>query len=259
MNDEVKKTATSRREPPEELAQELETLGSEAGSYEFQPLSAMRRAIARRTTESFRDIPHFSLLAKVEVDALSSRRHAFNRETSARTSLNDWIIKAAALALQRAPAANASFTAKGLIFHRHSDIAVAVATESGLVTPIVRRAEQKSLEEISAEMRELAKRAREKRLAHTEYTGGTFSISNLGMFGVTSFSSVLNPPQGCILSVGEAAKQHVFRDDEACVASVMQVTLTCDHRVVDGAIGAGWLQQFRQLIEQPQSWAEGLG
>jgi pyruvate dehydrogenase E2 component (dihydrolipoamide acetyltransferase) len=233
-------------------------MGVPPGSYDFQPLDAVRRTIARRMTDSFRDVPHFPLLAKIEVDALLALRKELNgRPGAARVSLNDMLIKAAGLALKRFPAANASYTPKGLIYHHHADIAVAVAIEGGLVTPIIRRAEEKPLAEISREMKDLAERGRNKRLKPEEYFGGTFSISNLGMFGISSFASVLNPPQGCILSIGEPEKQYRFRGDEPYVATILNVTLTCDHRAVDGAIGAQWLQAFRGVIESPAALAEG--
>lgn len=257
MSEDGVRPAPRRREPPDELVQELEALGIPPGSYEYQPLDAVRRTIARRMTESFRDVPHFPLQAKIEVDALLRRRADLNAGASeVRISLNDLIIKAAALALRRHPAANASYSPRGLVFHHHADIAVAVAIEGGLVTPIIRNAEDKSLAEISREMKDLAARGRSKRLMPNEYFGGTFSISNLGMFGVSSFGSVLNPPQGCILSVGEPEKQYRFRGDEPYVATVLEVTLTCDHRVVDGATGARWLQAFKGLMEHPENWAE---
>jgi pyruvate dehydrogenase E2 component (dihydrolipoamide acetyltransferase) len=247
-----------QRTPPDELVAELQAIGIEPGSYRFQPLDAMRRTIARRTTESFRDVPHFPILMKAEVDQLLAHKDRAGA-AGAPVTLNDLLIKASALALVKVPAANASFTAKGLIFHNNADIAVAVATAGGLVTPIIRRVEDKSVVEISREMRDLAARAREKRLMPNEYIGGTFCISNLGMFGVTSFGSVINTPQGCILSVGAAEKQYVIRDDAPCIATVVELTLTCDHRVIDGAIGASWLQTFKRLLEAPETWADAVG
>ena len=256
MSEQRAPAAPARREPPAELVQELEAAGIPPGSYDFQPLDAVRRTIARRMTDSFRDVPHFPLQAKIEVDALLRRRAEINAAGGeSRISLNDMIIKASALALKRFPAANASYTPRGLVFHHHADIAVAVAIEGGLITPIVRAAEDKSLADISREMKDLAARGRNKRLMPNEYFGGTFSISNLGMFGISSFGSVLNPPQGCILSIGEPEKQYRFRGDDPYVATVLEVTLTCDHRVVDGATGARWLQVFRQLMEKPEEWA----
>jgi pyruvate dehydrogenase E2 component (dihydrolipoamide acetyltransferase) len=256
LSETVKAVAAGRRDPPQELVVELSALGIAPGSYDYQPLDAVRRTIARRMTDAFRDVPHFPLLAKIEIDSLVRCRKALNDgRPEARLSLNDMIIKAAALALKAYPAANASYTARGLVFHNHADISVAVAIEGGLVTPIIRHAEEKSLHDISREMKDLAERGRAKRLMPDEYFGGTFSISNLGMFGVASFGSILNSPQGCILSIGEPEKQYRFRGDDPYVATVMDVTLTCDHRVVDGATGARWLQAFRQLVEEPDGWA----
>jgi pyruvate dehydrogenase E2 component (dihydrolipoamide acetyltransferase) len=246
-----------RKRPPDELVAELEQLGIPAGSYRFEPLDLMRKAIARRMTESFRDVPHFALLAKIEVDALLAVRGRLNAQSEDRVSVNDLLIKAAALALKASPAANASYTAGGALYHDHADIAVAVALEGGLVTPIIRRSETKSVIEISREMKDLAARGRAKRLAPSEYVGGTFSISNLGMFGVSSFGSILNPPQGCILSIGRAEKQLRFTDDTQRVASVIEATLTCDHRVVDGATGARWLDCFQGFVEAPDAWLQG--
>jgi len=240
--------------PSPALVAELEQLGVAAGTYRFEALDPMRRAIARRTAASAREAPHFSLLAKVEADALLAARVRLNADAVEKVSLNDLFIKAAALALKAVPDANASFTAEGLVFHEHADIAVAVAMPGGLVMPIVRQVETKTVFEIAAAMKDLAARGRAKRLAPGEYTGGTFAISNLGMFGITSFGSVLSPPHGCILSVGQAEKQFRFRGEEPYVADVIQMTLTCDHRVVDGATGAAWLAAFRERIEAPASW-----
>jgi pyruvate dehydrogenase E2 component (dihydrolipoamide acetyltransferase) len=161
------------------------------------------------------------------------------------------LIKAAAVALRRQPDANASFTPEGIAHHHHADIAVAVAIDGGLITPIVRAAETKGLAEIAREMKDLVERARTRKLKPEEYQGGTFSISNLGMFGIKSFASIINEPQGAILSVGAGEKRPVVRGAELAVATVMTVTLTCDHRVVDGAIGARWLAVFKALVEDP--------
>lgn len=249
-------TANVPQAPAADLAQELEALGLAPGSYDVRPLTTVRRTIARRMTESFRDVPHFWLKAKLEVDAMQRSREARNAAAGAAVvSFNDMLIKAAALALKDYPRANASYTPRGLLYHHNADIAVAVALEDGLVTPIVRRADEKSLTDISAEMKDLAVRAKAKRLRPEEYMGGTFSLSNLGMYGVSSFGSVLNPPQGCILSIGRPEQQFRFRGDDAYTAAVLEVTLTCDHRAVDGAIGAQWLQAFARRVEQPQEWA----
>jgi len=161
------------------------------------------------------------------------------------------VIKAAAAALMRVPEANASYTPEGIAMHRHADIAMAVAIDGGLITPIIRAAEGKGLAKIAAETKDLAARARDRKLKPEEFQGGTFSISNLGMFGIRSFASIINEPQGAILSVGAGEKRAVIKNDELAVATVMTVTLTCDHRVVDGAIGSRWLTAFKGMIEDP--------
>jgi pyruvate dehydrogenase E2 component (dihydrolipoamide acetyltransferase) len=231
----------------------LEQMGIAPGSYDLVPLDGMKRTIARRMTESFRDVPHFPLTIDLEIDALLAARTKINGMlgNEARVSVNDMLIKAAAIALKRQPDANASYTPEGIAHHHHADIAVAVAIEGGLITPIVRSAETKGVAQISAEMKDLAERARTRKLKPEEFQGGTFSISNLGMFGIRSFASIINEPQGAILSVGVGDKRPVVRGDQLAVATVMTVTLTCDHRVVDGAIGARWLNVFKALVEDP--------
>ena len=231
----------------------LEQMGIAPGSYDLVPLDGMKRTIARRMTESFRDVPHFPLTIDLEIDALLAARAKINGMlgNEARVSVNDMLIKAAAIALKRQPDANASYTPEGIAHHHHADIAVAVAIEGGLITPIVRSAETKGVAQISAEMKDLAERARSRKLKPEEFQGGTFSISNLGMFGIRSFASIINEPQGAILSVGVGDKRPVVRGDTLAVATVMTVTLTCDHRALDGAIGARWLAAFKGLIENP--------
>jgi pyruvate dehydrogenase E2 component (dihydrolipoamide acetyltransferase) len=232
----------------------LEQMGIAPGSYDLIPLDGMKRTVARRMTESFRDVPHFPLSIDIELDALLAARSKINallEKEGVKVSVNDMLIKAAAVALTRAPDANASYTPEGIARHHHADIAVAVAIDGGLITPIVRAAETKGLAEIAREMKDLAERARGRKLKPEEYQGGTFSISNLGMFGVKSFASIINEPQGAILSVGAGEKRPVARGDQLVVATVMSVTLTCDHRVVDGAIGARWLAAFKALVEDP--------
>jgi len=234
-------------------AQSLEQMGIAPGSYDLVPLDGMKRTIARRLTESFRDVPHFPLTIDIELDALLAARSKINGllGNEHRVSVNDMLIKAAAIALKRNPDANASYTPEGIARHHHADVAVAVAIDGGLITPIVRSAETKGLAEISAEMKDLAERARSRKLKPEEFQGGTFSISNLGMFGIKSFASIINEPQGAILSVGVGEKRPVVRGDQLAIATVMSVTLTCDHRVVDGAIGARWLNVFKALVEDP--------
>lgn len=240
---------------PESVVEELKALGIAEGSYRFQPLSMMQRSAARRLTASFRDVPHFSLTVRIELDTLIAARRLHDEGTGATASLNDYLIKAAALALIDMPEANVSFTEKGLAFHGDADIAVAVAlAEGGLVTPILRAAQTKDIATISNEMRSLAARARAKALTPSEYFGGTFTISNLGMFGIARFTSILNPPQGCILSIGQAERQLVLRDDAPRPVTLLEATLTCDHRAVDGAAGARWLQAFKARVETPDAW-----
>jgi pyruvate dehydrogenase E2 component (dihydrolipoamide acetyltransferase) len=194
------------------------------------------------------------LTVDIELDALLAARAKINTSLGAeggKVSVNDMVIKAAAAALKRVPAANASFTPDGIAMHHHADIAMAVAIEGGLITPIIRAAEGKGLAAIAKETKDLAERARARKLKPEEFQGGTFSISNLGMFGIKSFASIINEPHGAILSVGAGEKRAVVRNDAIAIATVMSVTLTCDHRVVDGAIGAEWLKVFKSMIEDP--------
>ncbi|HSV04353.1 MAG TPA: pyruvate dehydrogenase complex dihydrolipoamide acetyltransferase, partial [Phenylobacterium sp.] len=232
----------------------LEQQGIAPGSYDLIPLDGMRKTVARRMTDSFRDVPHFPLTIDLEIDALLAARAKINallEPEGVKVSVNDMVIKAAAVALKRVPEANASYTPEGIAMHHHADVAMAVAVPHGLITPIIREAEGKGLAEIARESKDLAERARNRKLKPEEYLGGTFSVSNLGMFGVTSFSSIINEPQGAIMSVGVGEKRPVARGDQLAVATVMSVTLTCDHRVVDGATGARFLAAFRRLIEDP--------
>ncbi len=229
-------------------------MGIPDGSYDLIPLDGMRKTVARRLTDSFRDVPHFPLNMDLEIDSLLAARAKINamlEPQGVKVSVNDLVIKAAAIALKQVPEANASYSAEGIAMHHHADIAMAVALEHGLITPIIRNAELKGLAQIATEAKDLAARARSRKLKPEEYQGGTFSVSNLGMFGIRSFASIINEPQGAILSVGVGEKRPVVRGDQLAVATVMSVTLTCDHRVVDGAIGARWLAAFKILIEDP--------
>jgi pyruvate dehydrogenase E2 component (dihydrolipoamide acetyltransferase) len=222
--------------------------------YDLIPLDGMRKTIARRLTDSFRDVPHFPLTIDLEIDALLAARAKINsllESQGVKVSVNDIIIKAVAVALKRVPEANASYTPEGIAMHKHADIAVAVAIDGGLITPIVRAAETKGLAQISAEVKDLAARAKSKKLKPEEFQGGTFSVSNLGMFGIKQFASIINEPQGAIMSVGAGEQRPVVKNGQLAVATVMTVTLTCDHRVVDGAIGAKFLAAFKPLIEEP--------
>lgn len=234
-------------------AEYLTKLGVEAGSYDLIPLNGIQKVVAKRLSESNNNVPDFPLTIDCELDALLAMRKELNGQApeGIKISVNDMLIRASALALKHVPEANASYTPDGIAMHKHADVAVAVAIDSGLITPIVRGAENKGLSTISADMKDLAGRARERKLKPQEYQGGTFSISNLGMFGIREFGSIINEPHGMILSVGAGAPRPVVKEGALAVATVMTVTLTCDHRVVDGALGAKWLQQFKRYVEQP--------
>jgi pyruvate dehydrogenase E2 component (dihydrolipoyllysine-residue acetyltransferase) len=231
----------------------------EEGSYDFVPHDGMRRTIAQRLTASAQTIPHFYETMDCDIGKLTAAREEINAaapkdkdgKPAYKLSVNDFVIKALALALQRVPEANVSWTDAGMLKHRHSDIGVAVALPGGLITPIVRSAESKSLSTISNEMRDLAARARARKLKPQEYQGGTSSVSNLGMYGIKDFTAVINPPQSTILAVGAGDERAVVRNGQLAVATIMSVTLSCDHRAVDGALGAELIVAFRQLIENP--------
>ncbi len=234
--------------------QSLEQMGIVPGSYDLVPLDGMGKTIARRMTDSFRDVPHFPLTIDIEIDALLEARTRINAGLAAsgvKVSVNDLIIRCAALALKQVPEANASYSPEGIARHHHADIAVAVAIDGGLITPIIRSAETKGLAQIATEMKDLAQRARDRKLKPEEFQGGTFSISNLGMFGIKAFASIINEPQGAILSVGAGEKRAVVRGEALAIATVMTVTLTCDHRVLNGTIGANWLNAFKALAQDP--------
>jgi pyruvate dehydrogenase E2 component (dihydrolipoamide acetyltransferase) len=215
--------------------------------------SQMRMVIADRLRQSKQEAPHFYLNMDIDIGAMLEARKALNDHApdGIKISVNDMIIKAAAIALMRVPAANASWEETHTRFWRHADISVAVAIEGGLVTPIIASAEEKGLNAISAEMADLAARAREGKLMPEEYTGGSFTISNLGMYGITSFSAVINPPHGAILAIGAGEERPAVKDGQLTVATMMTATLSCDHRVVDGAVGAQWLKAFKEIVENP--------
>ena len=223
-------------------------------AHEQEPLTKMRAIIAARLSESKQTVPHFYLTVDCRIDELLKVRKELNARSDAyKVSVNDFVIRAAALALKKVPAANASWDEGGILRYRHADISVAVATPTGLITPIVKQAEGKGLAEISAEMKDLAARAREGKLMPDEYQGGSFSVSNLGMFGIKEFSAIINPPQGCILAVGAGEQRPVVQDGALAIATVMSCTLSVDHRVVDGAVGAEFLAAFKPLIEDPMT------
>ncbi|GLK49774.1 acetyltransferase component of pyruvate dehydrogenase complex [Brevundimonas intermedia] len=234
--------------------QSLAQMGIPDGSYDLIPLDGMRKAVARRMVDSIQNVPHFPLFIDCEIDQLMAVRAKVNKmlePQGIKVSVNDFVIKAAALALKLVPEANASYTPEGIAMHHNADVSMAVAIDGGLITPIIRKAETKGLAQIATESKDLAKRARDRKLKPEEFQGGTFSVSNLGMFGVKSFSSIINEPQGCIMSVGAGEQRAVVKDGQIVAATVMTVTLTCDHRVVDGATGARFLQAFKPLIEDP--------
>jgi pyruvate dehydrogenase E2 component (dihydrolipoamide acetyltransferase) len=229
------------------------------GSYDFVPHDGMRRTIAQRLTASVQTIPHFYLTIDCDIGKLLEAREEINASApkdkdgkpAYKLSVNDFVIKALALALQRVPDANVSWTDGGMLKHKHSDVGVAVAMPNGLITPIIRNAETKSLSAISNEMKELAGRARARKLKPHEYQGGTTSVSNLGMYGIKDFTAVINPPQSTILAVGTGEERAVVRGGKIEAAHIMSVTMSCDHRAVDGALGAVLIGAFKALIENP--------
>src|SRR5438874_2683147 len=221
-------------------------------AYRDEPASEMRRTIAKRLVTSLGPVPHFFLTTEIDMERAADLRRALNElYPDAKVSINDVIIKVTAAALIQHPQVNASFQEKNIRYYEHADIGVAVATENGLITPVVRSADLKSLPEIGAEVRELVERARARKLRPEEFTGATFSISNLGMFGIDEFTAVINPPEGAILAIGAMAPKPVVRDGQISVRHTMRVTMSCDHRVVDGATGAQFLQTFKQVMENP--------
>jgi pyruvate dehydrogenase E2 component (dihydrolipoamide acetyltransferase) len=234
--------------------QSLAQMGIPDGSYDLIPLDGMKKAIARRMTDSIQNVPHFPLFIDVEIDALLAARAKVNallEKSGVKVSVNDFVLKAAAMALKAVPEANASYSPEGIAMHHNADVAMAVAIDGGLITPIIFKTETKTLSQIAVESKDLAKRARDKKLKPEEFQGGTFTVSNLGMFGIKSFSSIINEPQGAIMSVGAGEQRAVVKNGQLAVATVMTVTLTCDHRVVDGATGARFLQAFKPLLEDP--------
>ena len=223
-----------------------------ASAYRDEPASQIRQTIAKRLVTSLGPVPHFFLTSEIEMDRAAEMRKGINAlDPDLKISINDIIIKVAAAALIQHPQVNASFQEKVVRYYEQVDMGVAVAIEDGLITPVVRAANQKSLSQIAAEVRELAERARSKKLKPEEYTGATFSISNLGMFGIDEFTAVINPPEGAILAVGAMTAKPVVRENEIVIRQMMRVTMSCDHRVIDGATGAKFLQTFKKILENP--------
>ncbi|MGB2914825.1 MAG: dihydrolipoamide acetyltransferase family protein, partial [Pyrinomonadaceae bacterium] len=224
-----------------------------ASAYTDETTSKMRQIIASRLAESIGPIPTFYLTIEIEMDACMELRKSVNASVSEdqKISVNDIVVKAAAMALVKHPFANSSYQDKNIRFYQQADIGVAVAIDEGLITPVIRGANLKGFLEISAEIKDLAAKAKAKKLQPEEYTGATFSISNLGMFGIKEFTAIINPPEAGILAVGGAAQTPVVRDGAIVVRSIMNVTMSCDHRAIDGATGAKFLQTFKQNLEQP--------
>jgi pyruvate dehydrogenase E2 component (dihydrolipoamide acetyltransferase) len=248
------RASTSAAPAREEAAASAAPASAPVGDREFEEIkvSNMRRVIAERLQEAKQTIPHFYLTVDCEIDKLLAMRKDLNgRSDDYKISVNDFVIRALALALRKTPDANAEWAGKAIRRYKAVDVAVAVAIEGGLITPVVRDADQKGLAAISNEMKDLAQRARDGKLAPEEYQGGTFSISNLGMYGIKQFDAVINPPQAGILAIGTGEQRPVVRDGALDIATVMSVTLSCDHRVVDGAIGANLLTAFKGFIEDP--------
>lgn len=245
-------TAMKGAAAPAAARQQTQPAIAAASPYHDEPISEMRRTIARRLVTSLGPIPHFFLTTEIEMDQAAEMRKNINAlDPNLKISINDIIIKVAAAALIQHPQVNASFQDKSVRYYEHADIGVAVAIDEGLITPVVRSADQKSLSQIAAEVRDLAERARNRKLRPEEYMGASFSISNLGMFGIDEFTAVINPPEGAILAIGAMAPKPVVRDEQIVVRQIMRVTMSCDHRVVDGATGAKFLQTFKRILENP--------
>lgn len=239
-----------------ELSTKLPATLPSGGTHTEIPNSNMRKIIAERLTESSRDIPSYTVTVDCEIDELLDMRLKLNTRSAEdglgyKLSVNDFVIRAVALTLRKIPSVNVSWTDSAILQYHNIDIAIAVATDEGLITPIIRNADQKGLSEISNEMMDLASRAREAKLIPEEFQGGGFTISNLGMYGVKEFTSIINPPQSCILSVGTGEQRPVVKDGALSIATVMCCSLTSDHRTIDGALSAEFLQAFKLMIQDP--------
>lgn len=243
----------SSKPAPQQAAPKAAPPADAGTPYTEQPHSSMRKVIARRLTESSQQVPQFYITMDVNLDELLALREKINARGGAKVSVNDFVIRACALALKKMPECNVSWTDDAMRMYSRSDVSVAVATPTGLITPIVRGAESKSLGKVSEEMRELAGRARDGKLKPEEYQGGTFSVSNLGMFGVKHFTGIINPPQALLLAVGAAEQRPMVKEGTLAVVNAMTVTLTCDHRCIDGALGAKFLGVVKELLEDPMS------
>ena len=250
VKSDVEKAIAAGPRPAQKAASASAAPGALSG-FKSVPHSSMRKIIAKRLQESKQTVPHFYLTVDYAIDDLLKLRKDVNEKGGYKISVNDFVIKACAIALRKMPHVNASWTDEAMNIYDDVDISVAVATPEGLITPIIRKADQKSLSAISAEMKDLAQRAKDKKLKLEEFQGGGFSISNLGMFGVKDFSAIINPPQSCILAVGAGEQRPVVKNGALAIANVMSCTLSVDHRVVDGVVGAEFLQMLKGLIENP--------
>jgi pyruvate dehydrogenase E2 component (dihydrolipoamide acetyltransferase) len=244
--------APQQQQAPQQTQQFVQPAVEGAAPYREENVTTMRATIARRLVTSIGPVPHFFLTTEIEMDRAAELRRQLNElDAENKVSINDLVIKVVAVSLMQHPAVNASFQEKTIRYYGRADIGVAVAVEDGLITPVVRGADSKSVGQIAREVRELAERARTRRLKPEEYTGATFSVSNLGMFGIDEFTAVINPPEGAILAVGAMTPKPVVRGGEVVVRQLMRVTMSCDHRVIDGATGAKFLQTFKKILENP--------
>jgi pyruvate dehydrogenase E2 component (dihydrolipoamide acetyltransferase) len=248
--EQQQRPAAGARPAPQALQQAPAVAG--AAPYREENVTTMRATIARRLVTSLGPVPHIFLTTEIEMDKAAEMRRQLNElDPENKVSINDFVIKVAAVALVQHPAVNSSYQDKVIRYYDRADIGVAVALENGLITPVVRAANTKSVGQISREVKELAERARNRKLTPEEYTGATFSVSNLGMFGITEFTALINPPEACILAVGAMTPTPVVREGQVTVRQMMKVTLSCDHRVVDGATGAKFLQTLKKILENP--------
>lgn len=260
IKDYLKSTTskTNKQQQPTQEIQSKSNVLSTQNEYEDIPVSNIRKVIAKRLLLSKTTIPHFYLNAECKVDKLVKLREKLNKVSEVKVSFNDIILKACAIACQKVPEANSVWNDKTIRMNKNVDISVAVQTDNGLITPIIFNAHTKRIGEISKEVKSLAAKAREGKLKPNEFQGGTFTVSNLGMMGITSFSAIINPGQSCILAVGKMEKKVVYNDaaiDKNMpfkVVNVINVTLSCDHRTVDGAVGAKWVNEFRSMLEDPE-------
>ncbi|MDQ3291042.1 MAG: 2-oxo acid dehydrogenase subunit E2, partial [Bacteroidota bacterium] len=225
--------------------------GTAGQDYEEVPVSQMRKVIARRLSESLFTAPHFFLTMEIDMDKAIETRNALNEVSPIKISFNDLVIKAAAAALRSHPAVNSSWLGDKIRFNKQINIGVAMAVEEGLLVPVVRQADQKSLSQIAGEVKDYSGKAKSKKLQPADWEGNTFTISNLGMFGIEEFTAIINPPDACIMAVGGIKQTPVVKNGQIVVGNVMKVTLSCDHRVVDGAVGSAFLQTFKKLLEDP--------